>query len=287
MKSRSARSVVAAAFRLFSGNFRRLFRASWLAALIYAIINSLLGTAFISELYGLVLPLIVVGGLAELMFYSVGIDMLSVHASTRAMPLTSKKLPMKTFWRTLKATLCVCAIDLPLLVAWGLFYHYKLSYAIIEPNSHLTTWVVFCVATIVVTLLQLPLLYAIMRYLMRGELKFWQSLLGGYKAGISHIGHIFVVVLINAIILVVAHYVITQPAVILGMANAQSQIGAAMGDPSGMPSYMPLLCMVTFLLAGFIQAYIRMTIVFSLYYMYGAIETAESEKRQFKETTQE
>lgn len=306
MKSRSARSVVAAAFRLFSGNFRRLFRVSWLSALIYALINSVLGTVVITRLvpmslaimadssivsqlgmsfallYLFVFVLGVVGGLAELMFYSVGIDMLGVHSATGTMPLTAKRFPLKTYWRTLKAALSLIAIEIPFVVAFVLIYHYKLSTALVEPSSHVVLWTAFSVAVIVVSVLQLPLLYAVMRYLMQGDFRFWQSLPGSYKSGFSHIGHIFVVVLINAIILIVAHYVITQPAVILEMANAQSQLGAAMGDPSGMPSYMAPLCLVTFLLAGFIQVYIRLTFVFSLYYMYGAIETSEAEKKQFK-----
>lgn len=287
MKSRSARSVVAAAFRLFSGNFRRLFRASWIAALIYAAVNSLLGTLLVEGvssivLAGVVALLIVLGGLAELMFYSVGIEMLGVHASTGLMPITSKPLPVKTFLRVLKAGLSLVAIDIPFIVAFAALYHYKLAAAIVEPSSHMVIFVAVCVAAIIVAVLHLPLLYATMRYLMHGDAKFWQSLASSYKSGISHIGHIFAVVLINVIILIVAHYVITQPAVILEVANIQSQLGAAMGDPLGIPSYMTALCSVTLLLSGFIQAYIRMTFVFSLYYMYGAIDTSETEKKQFK-----
>lgn len=311
MKSRSARSVVAAAFRLFTGNFRRLFRASWMSAAIYAVINSILGTIVVValppvvialmadpmaasqlgatylSLLALVVLLVVVGGLAELMFYSVGIDMLRVHGESGKMPVSSKPFPLKTCWRLVKCGLSIFLIELPFIVAFGALYHYKLASVIGSPDSHIALWAAVSIAIVVVALLELPLNYVAMRYVMKGELKFWQSLASGYKSGLSHMGHIFVVVLINAIVLVVAHYIITQPAVILEVTNVTANVGSVMGDPLGMPSYMPWLCAVTFLIAGFMQAYIRMTFVFSLYYMYGAIETAESEKKQFKETIQQ
>lgn len=287
-KSRSARSVVAAAFRLFSGNFRHLFRASWLAALIYALINSALGTILVGGASNIALLvavalLIVIGGLAELMFYSVGINMLCVHSATGKMPSTGKQLPFKIFWRVLKGCLCILVIEIPFVIAFALLYHYKLAATLATPNAHWTLWGAVLIAVIAVAVLQLPLAYSIMRYVMRGELRFWPSLWKSYKSGFSHLGHIFAVMLINAIILIAAHYIITLPAVILEIANTKAQLGAAMGDPLGMPSYMAVLCAVTFLLSGFMQAYIRMTLVFSLYYMYGSIDTGENEKRKFKE----
>jgi len=311
MKSRSARSVVAAAFRLFSGNFRRLFRASWPSATVYAVVNSVLGTIVVValppvvialmadpmaasrlgvtylSLLGLVALFVVVGGLAELMFYSVGIDMLRVHGESGKMPLTSRHFPLKTFWRLMKGGLSILLVELPFVIAFAALYHFKLASVIGSPDSHIVLWAAVGIAFVVVALLELPLFYVAMCYVMKGELKFWQSLPSSYKSGISHLGHIFVVVLINAIVLVVAHYIITQPAVILEVTNVSANVGAVMGDPLGMPSYMTWLCAITFLIAGFMQAFIRMTLVFSLYYMYGAIETVENEKKQFKETIQQ
>jgi len=61
-KTRSIPAVIRDGYRLYTGNFKRLFRASWIAALIYAlcfammmstIINDMLGIIVLTTSYGL------------------------------------------------------------------------------------------------------------------------------------------------------------------------------------------------------------------------------------------
>ena len=48
-----------------------------------------------------------------------------------------------------------------------------------------------------------------------------------------------------------------------------------------MPSYIGWLSALVFLLIGFIQAYIMLSFLFPMYYMYGSIEAHEQEKNKF------
>jgi hypothetical protein len=70
------------------------------------------------------------------------------------------------------------------------------------------------------------------------------------------------------------------------MANTQSVFGVAMGDPYTLPSYMPALAAGTFLIIGFLQAYVMMSVLFPIYYMYGSIDAQEQEKQDFNKQQQ-
>ena len=61
-------------------------------------------------------------------------------------------------------------------------------------------------------------------------------------------------------------------------------MGFISGDPLGMPSYIGWLASVVFLLIGFIQAYVMLSFLFPIYYMYGAIDAHEIKRKEFNKT---
>ena len=63
------------------------------------------------------------------------------------------------------------------------------------------------------------------------------------------------------------------------IANIKAYTGAAMGDPLGMPDYLPTLTFIAFTIAGFVQAYVHLVTLFPFYYAYGSIETLIKEKK--------
>ena len=101
-----------------------------------------------------------------------------------------------------------------------------------------------------------------------------------------HWGFIFVVVLVAAIVEVLLMMLLSLPAIILSAANTQSIMGVAIGDPVGLPSYMPALAAGTFLIIGFLQAYVMLSVLFPIYYMYGSIDAQEQEKQDFNKQQQ-
>ena len=100
----------------------------------------------------------------------------------------------------------------------------------------------------------------------------------------KHFGFVFIVLLVSGIVVFVAEYILALPAFLLSMANTQANLGVLNGDPLGMPSHITYVSAVVFFIAGFIQVYIRMSVLFTSYYMYGSIETQEEERRLYKET---
>jgi hypothetical protein len=69
------------------------------------------------------------------------------------------------------------------------------------------------------------------------------------------------------------------------MAGNEANMGLLAGDPNGLPSYIGWMSAIVFLLIGFIQAYVLLSFLFPLYYMYGAIEAHEQEKNKFNKSS--
>ena len=104
MKDRSGRACISAGYRLYMSNFRRIFRYSWLAAVIFALSVSVGGTIMILRprlaLFSGLLILIV-----EALFASYGFAVLKQHQQTGVISYTPRwfNLDVHIFVRTLKA----------------------------------------------------------------------------------------------------------------------------------------------------------------------------------------
>jgi hypothetical protein len=89
------------------------------------------------------------------------------------------------------------------------------------------------------------------------------------------------VVFVTTLLISIFSLFTSLPAVILTIANQAATIGYINGDPLGMPSYIGWLAVVVFLLIGFLQAYVMLSFLFPIYYMYGSIDAHESERKEF------
>ena len=113
LKDRSSRACVSAGYRLYMSNFKRIFRASWLAALVFAVLVSVGGTMMIlrPQLALIVLPVIV---LIDALFATYGFSVLKQHQETGAIGWTAHWYSFNShiFVRTLKAWLCMLVINI-------------------------------------------------------------------------------------------------------------------------------------------------------------------------------
>lgn len=313
MKSRSIGACIKSGYTLYIDNFKSIFKTSWSAALLYSIVCSIIGTIGVIRMpavvvkiltdithttlnldsyYGLVaimFALVIFGGIVETVFYSYGMSLLRTHGSTDAI-ITPKKLfffDKHTAWRTIKATAsCLLISALPTII-FVLFFHYRLRFVLAEPGSHIPTLSVTAIIIIAIVLLMLPLCFIFMKYIIRDETRFWSLLAKEYIPGLQHLPLILAIMFVNIVVIAFACYVIQQPAVILFIANTQANFGTLYGDSLGMPGYIVPMTAFVFLLAGFIQAYIRMSALFTLYYMYGSIETQKTEREQYRKRRME
>lgn len=282
LKVRSSRGCISAGYRLYTGRFKHIFRYSWVAALIYALFCSVSGAMMIMvpTMIPITAAILII---VECLFASYGYSVLKQHQTLGNIlrPVKWFSIDTHIFIRTIKCWLCVLVVYLiasVIIVGLGFVaFKYLALYTAIGCTA-LVLLVVLC--------LLLPLTYITMRYILNDGIGFWKQLKIGYGVGMRRWGFIFIVVLVACIVEILLMLLLSLPATILSMANTQSMFGVAMGDPYALPSYMPALAAGTFLIIGFLQAYVMLSVLFPIYYMYGSIDAQEQEKQDFNKQQQ-
>ena len=110
----------------------------------------------------------------------------------------------------------------------------------------------------------------------------WKSFRWLLKPGLRHFGLFFATLFITLLITTAITLFCELPAVIIAIANIKAYTGAAMGDPLGMPDYLPRMTFIAFFMAGFVQAYVHLASIFPLYYAFGSAKTIEQERNKMK-----
>lgn len=313
MKSNSTVASIKLGYLLFAGNFKKIFKASWLFALLFGLVCAVIGPILSIEmpailtqamanpasamslgkiytgLLAVCLLLFIVGGVIEMVFYSSGFSQLKGHinSGTIERPARWLSIDKPMAWRTVKgllASLLVVAVTTALLT---LLYIIGVKASVIKPDAIAGKAVWGIVAIAVALIVYIPVVFITMKYILDDTTRYWRLFFSAYKTALRHFGYIFVMAFFVGVVFVVATYVLQLPAVILVTANYQANLGVVFGDPLGMPSYIVPLTAAVFFISGFMQAYIRMSALFPFYYMYGSIETQEKEKLQFALATKE
>ena len=276
-KDRSGRACISAGYRLYMSNFKRIFRYSWVAALVFAIVASISGTMLILRPeFALVALLLMV--IVEALFASYGFAVLKQHQQTGAISYPTKwlNLDVHIFVRTLKAWINILVIYLVVAVLVAGVAYLAFAYLQLYTALGLTAFtglLAFCFL--------LPLAYTNTRYVLTDGVGYWRNLSERYGIGLRRWGFIFLVVFVTTLFITVFSLLTSLPSLILSIANQQATMGYVSGDPLGMPSYIGWLAAVVFLLIGFIQAYVMLSFLFPVYYMYGAIDAHETESKEF------
>ena len=282
LKVRSSRGCISAGYRLYTGHFKHIFRYSWLAALIYALFCSVSGVLMIMmpRLIPITAAILII---VECLFASYGFSVLKQHQTFGNILRPAKWFSLDThiFVRTIKCWLCLFVIYLiASIIIVGI------GFAAFKFLSLYTAIGAAALGALVIMCLLLPLTYITMRYILNDGIGFWKQLKIGYGVGMRRWGFIFIVVLVAVIVELLLLMLLSLPAIILSIANTQSMFGVAMGDPYALPSYMPALAAGTFLIIGFLQAYVMLSVLFPIYYMYGSIDAQEQEKQDFNKQQQ-
>ncbi|MBO4825751.1 MAG: hypothetical protein J5506_00745 [Prevotella sp.] len=277
LKDRSSRACISAGYRLYMSNFKRIFRASWLAALVFAALVSVGGTMMILQPQTalIVLPVTV---LIDALFFTYGFSVLKQHQETGSIGWSAHwySFDSRIFVRTLIAWLCTFVISLVVgcLISFG-------SIMLVQYLSEYTALASIAILALLVFALILPLTYTNMRYVLADKAGYWSNLFSHYGKGLRRWGFIFLVVFMTALIGCVCYILTSLPAIILSLAGNEANTGFLYGDPYNMPSYIGWMSALVFLLIGFIQAYVILSFLFPLYYMYGSVEAHEKEKNKF------
>ena len=290
LKIRSARRTIADGLHLYTGNFRRIFRATWAPALVCAVVSALyyqMSAAAMSQLVQTAAAtmqqiimqsaLSLLSAIVTLVLMSYVFRILATHRSEGAIPYPTRLVTRPdgpALVRSLLVAVVWVAVTMVVTVAVAV------PFTIGAMRQSLTLIILAFVLMVVAMVFMLPLVYPTMRYLTTTDTRLFSSLGSGYGQGLRHWGYIFSVLFVMALLATIVLMVTTLPAIILLMAHMQSQAGALMGDPLGMPSYMSWLSLLVYTLAAFIQTYVILALFFPAYYMAGSIEQQELSKAQ-------
>ena len=84
----------------------------------------------------------------------------------------------------------------------------------------------------------------------------------------KQLGSLVTVSLVMFLVVLVLTVILQLPAVILGLANVEAQVGLAAGDAVDMPENLWLINVATFSVCSLLQAYIHLGTLFPLYYIW-------------------
>ena len=305
MKERSPRASLTAGFQLYMGNFRRIFKSTWLAGLITSVIAGATGTvAFVywpelvsrifsnvatawqyADQYRLLLIIIalltVLSTVALAAFGGYGVALLRQHQAGGTLLPVQRHLHWEgsDMWRSVKALLFNGVL---FCVSYGVvaaFAYWKRA-MFLDPMHHIASLVLLALLFSIVSTVLLPTAYITTRYLFERKTHYTVLLITRYLTSLRFWGSQFVVLLVCFIVLGLLYLVASLPELILYEANWQARIGVVGGDPLGMPGYITLLTFVTCTLSSFMQLYIVLPLLFCLYYVYGSIDTREQRKQE-------
>lgn len=302
-KSRSISAVISDGYRLYTGHFKRLFRASWIAAIVYGLCFALTMNYLINDVLSLLVTVNTFGWsildaidyrstllmaalsiglftLSALVLASYAFGACTVHSQTGQIERPAHwygTFRLQSFLRLLVASVWLTLLLLVVCVLFGAIAYGVVSMGIVD-----SVWKSIATITLLVILacvcgaFLLPLAYPVVRFVVNGTFT-WRPPFGDYSLGLRHWSLLFVTVLVTAIITVTLTLVCELPAIIIAMANAKAYAGAAIGDPLNLPEQMVPMTTVAFVIAGFVQAYVHLYAIFPLYYAYGSIEQWRAE----------
>ena len=305
-KPRSISAVIRDGYRLYTGHFKRLFRASWIVATVYALCFALMMNYLINDVLSLLVTVntfgwqvldvidyqftllmgifsIVLFALSALALASYAFGACAIHSQTGQIERPAHwfgTFHLKPFLRLLVASVWMTLLLLVVSALFGAIIYGVVSMGIVDNVwKSIATIALLMILACIAGAFLLPLAYPIVRYVVRGSLT-WRPPFGGYALGLRHWSLLFVTMLITAIITTTLTLVCELPAFIIGLANAKAYAGAAIGDPLNLPEHMVLMATIAFVIAGFVQAYVHLYSIFPLYYAYGSIEQWQAETQE-------
>ncbi len=263
------------AWTLMSTNIARMAKALWLPAVITALLCALTAAMNAHQRAVVTDGNINFGILIQLFVLSLLLVMSSVYLDSKIFKL----LNLQSFKWCLQRTIKAFCIHLVMVLAavtavWGIATSDILlaSSGKLPPAASLLLFLgELLIAAILLLAFFTPMIYALVKYMIEPETTLktiWQS----YRTGLRNVSFIVAFYLLCSVVLVIAYLVTALPAVIITAASAMSNLGVAMGDPSGLPGYFTALYAVTIFITSFVAILLRIWSVFAAYYMYASIE---------------
>ena len=191
LKSRSSRACIRDGYRFYFSKFKRIFKATWLIAIVFAVLSAAASAMPILIAPNLMLPGMLLATMAVILL----LIMAWRRLRKRQLLEATEKIPMKIWFR--------------------------------------------------------------------------------------HTGMILIVGIVCLFVVSILIMLTSLPMIIMMAANRLDKIGVMSGDSSGMPDYVKWLTLAVFLIAGFLQAYVWLSVIGPLYLIRGAMIQHENERQKY------
>lgn len=277
-KSRSYTACIAEAYRMFFNNIKLIFRHTWIFTLVCAFTIALYSSLYIGS---------VLDDEGQLVRYDVLLSLIlmlcaNVAFGARVMMLLNGQTMKWNTIRCAKATLLGIIMAFILSLIIGITAYTIGGTSLAKPeNANIFAMSIIAI-TVVFALMSLPLVFVVMRYFMDNGSRLHKIFFASYKTGLRHWGFIFTTCLLTFLLVTACNILVSMPTLIILTANSLSVAGVKLiGDPSGLPSSFYAMRFITIMVTSFISLYIYTFTVFVYYFIYGSIDTRESEKKEY------
>lgn len=283
-KTRSYSGCIKSAFNLFCANFATIFKKTWMYAVVFALICGTYAFVAFPATTNMGQP-VTLGKAALTAFAALAAAACALVANSRTkagfLSLINDYTVRQNFTKHLKVSivLTVCAIIVGLVslaVDMGMT-HFFVSHKTSAETAGTALLCASAAITFLFAMACLPFAYSATRVVMlNAQVK---EMFGRhYRTGVKHLGFLFIIGIIVALIILVINVFMALPAYIAGLAAQLDTIGVSIGDPSGLPTYFPWLSFLTISIVSFVLTYAMFWVDLVFIYAYGAIKTDTTEE---------
>lgn len=285
-KERSYSSCIHDAFELLCSNFATIFKKTWIASLVFALLAAapLIVSNNILQNPSSGIVIIALQTLCAFIIYVLAGGWFdATYISMLKESALRPTLKRCTRMRAMNLLVSIVAATIPIAVFIGtssLLAAKKLATGHAMQISALAAIALL----IILALLALPYAYSLVRYVFDDRVSIREALTKGWRRGMKFYGFLFAVTAITSIIIAIIMIVLTAPIATLSYAQAVNVRGMLLGDPDGMPASFTLLYYISWAIGIFVCNYAYIWQFITLYYAYGTMEYRIENKEQKKST---
>ena len=270
-KIRSCSGCLDAALNVYSTNFNKLFKSTWIWTFLFAIFNG--GMVLFFQSARMSKPLVL--ALTFLVMIAVNV-LIDAKVKSAVLVMIDGKDTRLTYLKALRvnsllattAIVLVAAISATFIAVSQVTYAHKLSDTTFCTMCLSSTFILLLLYAVLVS----PLIYSLTRYML-GTGKRFKHILGiDYKAAIKKLGFLFSLTILVSLICTVVEFILGVPGIITNFASTFDNYGTLYGDKSGLPAYFPWLNLLATMLFAFILQYLSIWVVITFMYGYGSVE---------------
>ena len=279
-KNRSCLGCLSASLGVYSTNFAKILRSTWIWVLALSVVLGL--ATFVS-------PLAVLGanGMGQFVGTIVAVCLIAVASVVLDSVVKSNVVVMLNdenrgvaFRKMLKVDVFAIVLFAVCLMVFACSTYLLVSIESVRalPASTFTVMLlaVYLCLFMLLALLASPYIYSVSKYIFNKDTKF-KNLVGcDYAKGYKKLGFVFSILLLLILVGAIVCAFLCLPGIVTNAASNIDTMGVMQGDETGIPTYFGWLNFLATTISTFIIQYVCLWGVFVFVYAYGNVEASVS-----------